>query len=115
MYEALAGTDVPVPRLLAVAPERGTNRWGRKTAAKTNGKTRVHMADKSNAMRHAHELWLRVFGEVAKEYPGIANAYDHVDACTMYMVTRPKVYDVLQSLERYGLCASGGGRGGGGG
>ena len=25
-------------------------------------------------------------------------------------VPRPKIYDVLQSLERYGLCASGGGR-----
>src|SRR4029077_12894384 len=31
--------------------------------AKANGKTKVTMADKSNAMRHAHELWLRVFHE----------------------------------------------------
>src|SRR6185503_13672341 len=27
--------------------------------AKAHQKTRVHMADKSNAMRHAHELWYR--------------------------------------------------------
>jgi len=31
--------------ILAVAPERGTNRWGRKTAAKTTGKTAAKAAD----------------------------------------------------------------------
>ena len=31
--------------LLAVAPERGTNRWGRKTAAKTNGKKAAEAVD----------------------------------------------------------------------
>jgi isocitrate/isopropylmalate dehydrogenase len=39
--------------------------------AKKNGKKTVHMADKSNAMKHAHELWHRCFFEVAKDYPGI--------------------------------------------
>ncbi len=38
--------------------------------AKKNNRRKVHMADKSNAMRHAHELWLRVFDEVRREYPG---------------------------------------------
>ncbi|MBL8739550.1 MAG: 3-isopropylmalate dehydrogenase, partial [Myxococcales bacterium] len=36
--------------------------------AKARGKKRVAMADKSNAMRFAHDIWLRVFFEVAKEY-----------------------------------------------
>ena len=31
--------------ILAVAPERGTNRWGRKTAAKTSGKTAAKAVD----------------------------------------------------------------------
>jgi DNA topoisomerase-1 len=31
--------------ILAVAPERGTNRWGRKTAAKTTGKTAAKTVD----------------------------------------------------------------------
>ncbi len=31
--------------ILAVAPERGTNRWGRKTAAKTTGKTAAKATD----------------------------------------------------------------------
>ena len=39
--------------------------------AKKHGKTRVHMADKSNAMQHAHELWYRVSSRSPSEYPGI--------------------------------------------
>ncbi|MDH5177682.1 MAG: DNA topoisomerase I, partial [Gammaproteobacteria bacterium] len=35
--------------LLAVAPERGTNRWGRKTAAKTTAKAAAKSADSSDA------------------------------------------------------------------
>ena len=38
--------------------------------AKTHGKKTRHMADKSNAMRYAHELWLRAFDEVAARVPG---------------------------------------------
>src|SRR5450432_4636898 len=32
--------------------------------ARRSGRRSVHMSDKSNAMRHAHELWQRVFHEV---------------------------------------------------
>jgi DNA topoisomerase I len=35
--------------ILAVAPERGANRWGRKTAAKTAGKTAGKVADSAGA------------------------------------------------------------------
>ena len=44
--------------------------------AKRHGAKSVHLADKSNAMRHAHELWYRCFFEVAKRYPGIAAHHD---------------------------------------
>src|SRR5580693_7501348 len=53
--------------------------------AKGHGKTSVHMADKSNAMRHAHELWLRVFDQVSREYaPGIKAHHVYVDALCLY-------------------------------
>src|SRR5580700_11517270 len=48
--------------------------------AKAHGKRRVHMVDKSNAMRHAHELWYRVFFEVAGSYEGIEARHAYVDA-----------------------------------
>jgi 3-isopropylmalate dehydrogenase len=39
--------------------------------AKANGRKRVVMSDKSNAMRFVGDLWQRAFAEVAQEYPGI--------------------------------------------
>src|SRR5436190_2538611 len=39
--------------------------------ASAAGRTRVCMADKSNAMTHGHALWQRVFAEIAPGYPGI--------------------------------------------
>ena len=38
--------------------------------ARRSGRQRVLMSDKSNAMRHAHELWQRVFQEVRLRLPG---------------------------------------------
>ena len=57
--------------------------------AKVHGKKTVHMADKSNAMKHAHELWHRCFFEVAKEYPGIDAKHVYVDALCLYLVQDP--------------------------
>src|SRR5882724_11255964 len=38
--------------------------------AKATARTRVCMADKSNAMTHGHALWQRVFAELTPMYPG---------------------------------------------
>src|SRR5437899_8241867 len=55
----------------------------------------VSLVAKTNVLRFAHNLWLRAFEEVNREYPSIETDYHHVDACTMYMVTKPKIYDVI--------------------
>lgn len=70
--------------------------------AKSHGRTKVHMADKSNAMRHAHELWLRVFREVAKEYPGIEAVHAYVDALAMFMVQDPSQLQVIVTCNLFG-------------
>lgn len=70
--------------------------------AKSHGLKRVHMADKSNAMRHAHELWLRVFREVAKEYPGVEAVHAYVDALAMYMVQDPSQMQVIVTCNLFG-------------
>jgi 3-isopropylmalate dehydrogenase len=70
--------------------------------AKTHGKTRVHMADKSNAMRHAHELWLRVFQTVAKDYPGIEAQHVYVDALCLYMIQDPGSIQVVVTNNLFG-------------
>jgi 3-isopropylmalate dehydrogenase len=70
--------------------------------AKKNGKTKVCMADKSNAMRFAHELWLRCFGEVAKDYPGIETRHVYVDALCLYVVQDPSQFEVVVTNNLFG-------------
>ncbi|HEX3770476.1 MAG TPA: isocitrate/isopropylmalate family dehydrogenase [Polyangiaceae bacterium] len=70
--------------------------------ARMHGKKRVHMADKSNAMRHAHELWYRVFFEVAADYPGIEARHVYVDALCLYLVQDPSAFEVIVTCNLFG-------------
>ena len=70
--------------------------------AKRTGKKTVHMADKHNAMKHAHELWIRCFREVAEEYPGIEAKHVFVDAMCLFMVQDPSQFEVVVSCNLFG-------------
>jgi len=70
--------------------------------AVAHGRRRVHMADKSNAMRHAHELWHRVFFEVAGEYPSIEAKHVYIDAMCLHLVQDPSQFDVVVTCNLFG-------------
>ncbi len=70
--------------------------------AKRSGKKTVHLADKSNAMKHAHELWYRCFFEVAAEYPEIAAKHVYVDALCLYLVQDPTPFEVIVTCNLFG-------------
>src|SRR5215471_7203268 len=70
--------------------------------AKKFGRKKVTLVAKTNVLRFAHNLWIRAFEEVKAEYPNLETGYHHVDACTMYMVTKPKVYDVIVTTNMFG-------------
>ena len=72
--------------------------------AKANGRRTVHMADKSNAMKHAHELWYRCFFEVAGEpqYAGIDAKHVYVDALCLYLVQDPSAFQVVVTCNLFG-------------
>ena len=70
--------------------------------AKDHGKTKVTMADKSNAMRHAHELWLRVFHEVGAQYQGIEARHLYVDALCLLLVQDPSQFEVVVTNNLFG-------------
>jgi 3-isopropylmalate dehydrogenase len=70
--------------------------------AKQFGRKKVTLVAKTNVLRFAHNLWMRTFEDVKAEYPNLATDYHHVDACTMYMVTKPKVYDVVVTTNMFG-------------
>lgn len=70
--------------------------------AKRTGARSVHMADKHNAMVHAHELWNRVFREVAAEYPDLAAHHVYVDALCLYLVQDPRPFEVIVTCNLFG-------------
>jgi 3-isopropylmalate dehydrogenase len=70
--------------------------------ARENGKTKVCMSDKANAMRHGHELWQRVFKLVAAEYPEITPSHLYVDVLTMRMVQAPESFEVIVTNNLFG-------------
>src|SRR5262249_54507978 len=70
--------------------------------AEARGKTRVVMADKSNVLVHAHELWLRVFRQVAAEHPGIEARHLFVDNLVLQMVRDPGQFQVIVTSNMFG-------------
>jgi 3-isopropylmalate dehydrogenase len=70
--------------------------------AQSHGRKKVTLVAKTNVLRFAHDLWNRAFREVAGKFDGIEADYHHVDACCMYMVTRPAGYDVIVTTNMFG-------------
>src|SRR5687768_13503413 len=70
--------------------------------ARQHARKKVTLVAKTNVLRFAHNLWMRAFEEIRKAFADIETDYHHVDACTMYMVTKPKVYDVIVTTNMFG-------------
>jgi 3-isopropylmalate dehydrogenase len=76
-------------------------RFAFETAKKRNGKKKVTLVDKANAVR-AHDLLRRVFDHVAKDYPDIQKDNAYVDATCMWFVKNPEAFDVLVTTNMFG-------------
>src|SRR5687767_4343027 len=98
------GTPHEVANQIEVTTRHGVERCIRYAFeyARQFGRKKVTLVAKTNVLRFAHNLWLRAFESVKAEYSGIETDYHHVDACTMYMVTKPKIYDVIVTTNMFG-------------
>lgn len=70
--------------------------------ARRHDRESVVMSDKSNVLRHGHDLWQRVFAEVRREYDDIESWHLFVDALTMQMVKNPAQFDVIVTCNMFG-------------
>jgi 3-isopropylmalate dehydrogenase len=97
-------TPYEVANQIEVTTRRGVERCVRYAFeyARQFKRKKVTLVAKTNVLRFAHNLWQRTFEEVKASFPEIATDYHHVDACTMYMVTRPKTYDVIVTTNMFG-------------
>jgi len=70
--------------------------------AMTRPRKHLTLVHKTNVLTHCGGTWFDTFTEVAKEYPDVETAYHHVDACCMYMATKPEVYDTVVVPNMFG-------------
>ena len=69
---------------------------------KRNRAHKLTMAAKTNVLNYASDLWMRVFQELAKEYPQVKTDYTHIDALCMWMVKNPEWFDVVVTDNLFG-------------
>jgi 3-isopropylmalate dehydrogenase len=70
---------------------------------KRNRKKTLTLVHKCNVLTHCGDLWVRAHKEMGDaEYPDIRQDYNHVDACTMWMVKSPEFYDVIVTENLFG-------------
>lgn len=62
----------------------------------------VTLVAKTNVLTFAHDLWMRAFTEVSRDYPDVKTDYQHVDACCMRMVISPERFDVIATTNMFG-------------
>jgi 3-isopropylmalate dehydrogenase len=99
-----AGTDDEVAVQEEVNTYKGVHRILRHAFdyARANGRRRVCMADKSNAMIEGHALWQRVFKSVSAEYPELQSRHVYIDALALLMVQDPSQFDVIVTNNLFG-------------
>jgi len=70
---------------------------------KRNKKKTLTLVHKCNVLTYVGDLWVRVHKEVGdRDYKDIKQDYNHVDACTMWMVKSPEFYDVIVTANLFG-------------
>jgi 3-isopropylmalate dehydrogenase len=70
---------------------------------KRNKKKMLTLVHKCNVLTDVGDLWVRSHSEMGdSEFPDIKQDYNHVDACTMWMVKSPEYYDVIVTSNLFG-------------
>ena len=108
LYVSIGGSFKPgTPDELTIAEEINTRRGVERIIrhafewARANGRKRVTMADKSNAIP-AHGLWRRTFEEVGREFPELTRDTRYIDALAMELVRTPENFQVLVMGNLFG-------------
>ncbi|MGD2101244.1 MAG: 3-isopropylmalate dehydrogenase [Acidimicrobiia bacterium] len=70
--------------------------------AGTRPRRHLTLCGKTNVLKYAWDLWMRVFEEVAQDYPDVETSYAHVDAACLWMVEDPGRFDVIVTDNMFG-------------
>ena len=70
--------------------------------AESRDRRHVTLVHKTNVLTFSGDLWQRTFTQVASGHPGVATAYQHVDAACIYLVEDAARYDVIVTDNLFG-------------
>ncbi|MFP4012787.1 MAG: 3-isopropylmalate dehydrogenase [Chitinispirillaceae bacterium] len=78
-------------------------RYAYEYTRRRNRKNLLTLVHKCNVLTNVGDLWVRTHKEVGDaDYKDIKQDYNHVDACTMWMVKSPEFYDVIVTSNLFG-------------
>jgi len=77
-------------------------RYAYSLCKKRGKEKKLTLCGKTNVLTYAHDLWQRVFDNVATEYPDVTTDYAHVDAICMWMLKNPDWFDVIVTDNMFG-------------
>jgi 3-isopropylmalate dehydrogenase len=78
-------------------------RYAYEYTRKRNKNKTLTLVHKCNVLTHVGDLWVRAHKEMGDaEFQDIKQDYNHVDACTMWMVKSPEFYDVIVTSNLFG-------------
>ncbi len=99
-----AGTAQEVATEVSLNTAYGIERVVRDAYARARARPRkrLTLVHKDNVLVHAGRLWKRVFDAVGQEFPEVTTDYLHVDAATIFFVTRPERFDVIVTDNLFG-------------
>jgi 3-isopropylmalate dehydrogenase len=63
---------------------------------------RLTLVHKSNVLAYAGDLWRRTVTAVAADFPDVTTEYCHMDAATVYFLTKPDRFDVILTDNMFG-------------
>ena len=98
------GTPYEVATQGSVNTAKGVERCVRYAFELAASRERKHLTlvHKTNVLTFAGDLWQRTFNSVAKDFPQVGTAYNHVDAACIYFVQDPHRYDVIVTDNLFG-------------
>ena len=98
------GTANEIATEVSVNTRFGVERVVRDAFARAQGRPRKHLTlvHKHNVLTFAGHLWRRTVEDVAKEFPEVQTAYQHVDAATIFLATDPGRFDVIVTDNLFG-------------
>ena len=103
---AMVGTPGEVATQLMVYTRPVVDRaikYAYEYARKRNKDKTLTLVHKCNVLTDVGDLWVRAHKEMGDaDYSDIKQDYNHVDACTMWMVKSPEFYDVIVTSNLFG-------------